>query len=691
MCKETRELQNIISMQEQINFEPLSLTPQTPSIWLHDTDGNLQELGEETPLLLSPVSDSQDLLSLISDGETVDLDVASINHQNQLHRDDCEHVSSAETQINNSDYSSLNLETPAEGDDDSLSCCEGKHLPPDQEMVRRLSQEVELLTSQNEALNQRNQEMLNQLTEADREIERLKVELSSRYTEAHHLPEVEQLGQTRVEDLERELSTRDQQLLEAQTLITSLEEKLLQLNVPTETEETGQENKGYLLRCFEATEAKLTELERQLHQSELTCRELQMQNADLKEAEKLYRQTAEEAEVDIRRLKQEVEEKLKDGGSNRCVSGEEKIQQVIEGMVMRLKALEKLLEVIEKLDFGLREDEEKTMESELKWEEEFWSLLHNKLNPSEEKVVEKLLSEVTERMIEEKQMLLLGYCLLSKKCTDEGREGLKDLDIIWNIESETENEKIDGRRIFDLRKMEHFREVTQMKISFLNFLASSADTSVLDKLQLTADFHFSEDPWSRFIHSAATEALYCCHLSRLQSKYERKLEETKLLASSFICSKCVNLMEENRELRARLSHLEEQQSSSLGDKIDRCCQTEETRDVELQTADASIEEEEEMVESLEIPLSCVEGQLGIQEIADENTEESDAFPEETDALGSETEQVLVLKRKVEELEERVAVMAEEMKEEFDGKMSFVRTQHEKEMDKLKVGRAGGVR
>jgi len=93
-------------------------------------------------------------------------------------------------------------------------------------LLKRLSQDVEMLTSQNEALNQHNQEMLNQLTEADREIERLKAELSSRYTEPHHLPEVEQQGKMRLEDLEKELNSKNQQLLDAQTLITSLEENL---------------------------------------------------------------------------------------------------------------------------------------------------------------------------------------------------------------------------------------------------------------------------------------------------------------------------------------------------------------------------------------------------------------------------------------------------------------------------------
>lgn len=207
---------------------------------------------------------------------------------------------------------------------------------------------------------------------------------------------------------------------------------------------------------------------------------------------------------------------------------------------------------------------------------------------------------------------------------------------------------------------------------------------------------FSKDPWSGFIHSAATEALYCCHLIRLQSKHERELDE---LTSSLICSNCVDLTEENRKLRAKLSNLEEQQSQSLGDKMSVCCQTEEIHlqdtDSEFQVADQSPEgvqtpetAEEETVESqeldcMEIPLPCVGGQLGIQEIDAENAEKSDASLEETDA-SFETEQVLVLRRRVKELEEQLPVREEELKEEFHWKMSSVQTQHEKKMEKLKV-------
>ncbi|XP_062264957.1 myosin phosphatase Rho-interacting protein-like isoform X1 [Platichthys flesus] len=709
--EDTREVsqQQIITAQdmtEQLSLEPPSSQPQqTPSIWLHDTEGNFQELGEFLPegvaTLFSATSDSQNILSH-SDGRLFELNSGdtAADHLNQLDREDSPLSPPTATQINNSEYNSIPciIGKPSEGDDSLVNCLIEQHILPDQAMVRRLSQEVELLTSQNGALNQRNQEMLNQLTEADREIERLKAELSSRYTEAHHLPEVEQQGNMRAEDLERELSLRNQELLEAQTLITSLTEAMLQLNV--EEEEAGGEkhdpkSEGYLLRCFEAIEAKTTELERHINRSETNYGELQVQNVELKEAEMFYHQRAAEAEADIRRLNQELEAK-RFRHEKKSVSGEERIRQVIEGMVMRLDAVEKLLEAIGKLDYGKEREDEETMPaivSQLKWEEDFWSLLFNEFGAStsqsnEEKCVEALLREVAEHMVVERQVLLLGHYLLSgiDSCTNEGREGVKDLDVIWNTASVTvtETQKTDENRMFDsinqLCHIEHFKATTQMKRSLLNRVSSAPE-----KLQLIAescgDIHVSEHHWFGLIHSAATEALYCFHLKRLQSKCEKQLEETKRKLLN--CSSCVKLTEENRELKARLSNLEEQQASTCGDTRNMCCQTDEISPqdtgMELQITQAGIVDqigEEEMVES---SLNCTD----VPFLSKENSEDSVESQQESDP-NTEMEQVLVLRRRVKELEELLSVTLEEMSQEFEGKMICVQMQHDKETEKLKV-------
>lgn len=831
MYRETKELlhqQDLIrqSMQEQLGLVLSISVPQqqhspgsqTPSIWLHDTESNIQERGDlhpdcrvpmNTPLL-SPVSDSQrSLLQSERGTRGSDLDSITISHQTHLDRDVHQRAHSPETQIHiSSEWSPDSLmmnETDERAGDlegDNLNCCKSlrcveEHMVPGQAMVRRLSQEVVLLASQNEALNQRNQEMLNQLTEADRELERLKAELVSRHPgDPHHLSEVDQLNQTRAECLERELSKRNQQLQEAQSLVTSLEERLrdtetqLQLReatlqglgVPADTEEEGDENidmlhyekraEGYLLRCFEATETKLTELERQLHQSELACRELQAHNVELREVEKLYSQRATEAEADIRRLNEELEsERLKEGenkgdklpDSSTSVSGDEKIQQVIEGVIMRFNALGKLLEVIDMSDYRMikgsienEHEQEKptTVVSQLKWEQEFWEAMLKglKADPSqlnEEKLMDTLLSEVAEHMIVEKQVFLLAHDLFSEtdSCREIGRGGqegscksrsLKDLDIVGNTASEAEPENKengdDNRGILDLNHQHsdtdknisrHFTELTQMKMSLLNHIASSVRASADENLQSMAyrlcDFHSSEHPWLNLIHSAAIETLYSYHISRLHSSYQTELKETKqrLLTSSLICGNCTGLMDENKELRTRLSDLEKQRSASGEAEISTLSQIEDT-DNELwdrtdkqrvdNTAESvtgkmeespeqestaeeevqNLETPEEVVEdysspdSMEIPDLSDKGHRGIQEkISVENIEIIDEDHEETYSHG--LEDVVLLRGRVKDLEEQLSAIAEEMKVELDGTITSLQVQHETDMKKFKVG------
>ncbi|XP_075999422.1 uncharacterized protein LOC142992763 [Genypterus blacodes] len=749
----TEILQQLTTDHRPATQEELARIPQhtpecqTPSIWLHDTEGNLQELGVlilqcpatiNTPLL-PPVFDSQHLLSE-SEGETTNLQSQPVVVHQQ--------GSSPETHVNGSEYGSdsLIMDKPEGGDNESLNVCVEEHLPSDQPVVQKLSEEVELLTTQNEALNQRNQEMLNQLTEADREIESLKAELNSKYDDTNHLPEVEQLSQTSVEDLERDLSMSNQQLLEAQSVITSLEtnlrdteamlllrESTLQaLGVPAEMEAVGQETKdacccdkkaeGYLLRCFEATEAKLTELERQLVQSQATCRDLQAQNAELREAERRRSQRAAEVEVDMRRVNQELEkERLKDREKveswNGCVSGEEKIQQVIKGMVVRLEAMGTFLEVIGRLDLGAirtateceREEVKPTAVSQIQWEEEFWSSLLTEVkgNPAllnVDKPTETLFKQVTERLMVEKQIMLLGHRICEAERA--GVEGKMESDPLEEIDGGVESnagvtasetkEEDDGmdfsEQLCDVdRSLKgYFTDITQVKMSLLNCFASSAH----DKLQLMADrlcdVYVLEHPQACFIHTAATEALYCCHISRLHWKYQKELEETKgrLLTSSLTCRNCVDLMQENKE---------------LGNMVATVNQAEET-DTELQEADVCItddmetekvnekctaEKEDESPDVCESKTLCgsvdtsVAEQRDVQEISDGNAEMSDASNMETDG-DLQTEDAALLRRRVEELEEQLSLAADQMKEEFVGKMSSAQMQYGKEIEKLKA-------
>uniref|UniRef100_A0A3B3WIQ0 PH domain-containing protein n=1 Tax=Poecilia mexicana TaxID=48701 RepID=A0A3B3WIQ0_9TELE len=239
--------------------------------------------------------------------------------------------------------------------------------PDSHAAVKSLSQEVALLSSQNRALDQRNQEMLNQLTEADREIDRLKAELGRCYNEP--------LRQN--QELETQLDRRNQELLAARTLAASLEEKLRQTEV--------------LLRPEHSAEPDGPE-----QQLERTYRKPEQENTELKEA------TAEEV----------TEEKPdQNQNQNQAVSAEENIQEVIAGAVMRLQALAQLLEVIDDLD--LSEEEE----------EEFWKSVLNKMKSDPTRLQQPIgeqLCAAVQRL--EKQLQQAGHALLHPEEEEEEEE-----------------------------------------------------------------------------------------------------------------------------------------------------------------------------------------------------------------------------------------------------------------------------
>uniref|UniRef100_A0AAZ3Q5E2 PH domain-containing protein n=1 Tax=Oncorhynchus tshawytscha TaxID=74940 RepID=A0AAZ3Q5E2_ONCTS len=199
-----------------------------PSIWLHDTEGNLQGLEDLFPDC--PISVNTPVMSPTSDTELSSYSVPQNGSENRGPNLGSE--TSSQTQFENGCHQQTSIpeshtkscawspdslsmgETQERANSvriDNLLCCETprpteEYVDPDQAIVmRRLSQEVELLSIQNEALNQRNQEMLNQLTEADREIERLKAELITQYNGPQFLPEAEQHSQAKVKGLEKEL------------------------------------------------------------------------------------------------------------------------------------------------------------------------------------------------------------------------------------------------------------------------------------------------------------------------------------------------------------------------------------------------------------------------------------------------------------------------------------------------------
>lgn len=190
----------------------------------------------------------------------------------------------------------------------------------DQAMVTLLSQEAEFLTRQNAALNQRNQELVNQLDKAEREIDRLKAELF--YQPNGHQPELE----TIVECLELELARSCEQLQEAQTQLAEMD-NLKDTHETLQLKETTLRGLGFLTidseykiafpeiidrlrRCVQVLEFKVSELVSQQWLSTLTCKELRTKNTLLMKSEARNDQKIMEDDKNNEMLERDLESNI---------------------------------------------------------------------------------------------------------------------------------------------------------------------------------------------------------------------------------------------------------------------------------------------------------------------------------------------------------------------------------------------
>ncbi|KAI4890482.1 hypothetical protein NFI96_030693 [Prochilodus magdalenae] len=160
-------------------------------------------------------------------------------------------------------------------------------------VVKRFSQEAEFLARQNEALKQHNQELLNQLAEANREIDRLKGELSHQPNGCQ--PELESV----MEHFTMELAMNGGKLQEARNKLAEMEKTLKDTQRALKLREATLRGLGFLNKDSENISSQeesdrlcrckfnLPELESQIDLSEQTCRELQTQNVMLGESELL--------------------------------------------------------------------------------------------------------------------------------------------------------------------------------------------------------------------------------------------------------------------------------------------------------------------------------------------------------------------------------------------------------------------
>ncbi|KAG7325283.1 hypothetical protein KOW79_011599 [Hemibagrus wyckioides] len=464
-----------------------------------------------------------------------------------------------------------------------------------QMMNRGLSQRVELLTSENEALNQQYQEIVNQLREADREIDRLKAEL-------HRLQNGQQCQESRgnqdviepgdketVKTLyEQELLDKSQKLEEAliklEVLGNSLKdtEKKLQLKEATlkglgfqvpeneNGDESPESEKDHLRHHIEIIESKLSEKEKLLQSVEHMCRELEAQNKELQtrkqKAEQTFKQALSEAKEDIRMLKERAVEEVQ--SDNECrvdskcrelmQSDEGVMEEVFEGFKRRSSALNQVLAML------MKSSEDKFDGSSVDFEEGKVgrNLTGRMMALFEREILGRVLSGVeksqvgngdgeqasvvkntAERMLVENKILFSVIKTIESSVNTEHTEMQIDKDVVGD-------EKIKDVIIKKLV------ETLQSRVALLNRIASAVNEPANEQfksLVLTLSSCGPQTQWSQCVQDALLDVTRTYILIR-----QRHSDVEEATAD---CASCSQLKEQNLELKLKLDQLSTQTSS----------------------------------------------------------------------------------------------------------------------------------
>ncbi|XP_041829294.1 myosin phosphatase Rho-interacting protein isoform X2 [Melanotaenia boesemani] len=470
-----------------------------------------------------------------------------------------------------------------------------------------LSQRVELLTGENSALKQRCQEIINQLTEADREIDRLKAELISQQGGKQHHLVVEELKRLKTElaenqanaidreYYERELNEKSLRLHEALVTLEELgstlkdTEKKLQLKEATliglgfqadyEDEELHPE-KEQLRELLEASEAKVLEAEANVQSAEKRCRELEARNNQLvalsQEIEKAGREKLAEAENESRMLRERLEIKLgKDGqdddAGEKQVDDKGLLKQVVDMFEMRSEAINKVLVMLAKVDVdvermlcslrstlfdSLKEQpvfmSGKDMRLVLEWE--FWSQIAE-TKPYESR--QNCEPELVEQVLAQKNLLLLNRKVCSQAETET--DIVTDFTSMYSWLDDNTNALI----------FKQLRETLEVKAHDLKQIASSLKLNKDEELLSLARARAGVGP-EHYLLESLKEAFTAYVMIRLKAQHEKELKQnqTDVQTGSLKCLNCPKLREFASELQSKLEELQNQLSKACLMEVD---------------------------------------------------------------------------------------------------------------------------
>ncbi|XP_042591958.1 myosin phosphatase Rho-interacting protein-like [Cyprinus carpio] len=435
-----------------------------------------------------------------------------------------------------------------------LSCSREEH--PD------LSQQVELLANENVALNQRFQEIVNQLREADREIDRLNVELRQ-LCSSQQYPRVQEEKNV----YERELHEKSQKLQEAlvklETLGNSLKdtEKRLQLKEATlrglgfQVAESDTDDKEL---DVDVLRAKLSEKDKQLHNAEQVCRELQAQNAKHEETAKRCSRMLVEAQEEIRTLKEKAGTRGEPGTDSECqelmqkLTNESVVEEVAEEFKSKSKSLNHLLDLLvtgSKMDLSstnISDEDQGGMMKEMFERRILHEVLAGLEDAQKGSEAEAVRKAVERMMVDNKMLLLMNKLSNLRELQSDSKPGDGNAQMMKS--------NVMNRLLSDPCVLETLAGVIQKKVTLLNRTASALRERTHEELRslaLTLSSCGSQRSWSEYVREAIMEitSMYCVVLQN--SPRTEPLDRSA-------CPNCA-------DLRAQLESEKQVESSVRGD------------------------------------------------------------------------------------------------------------------------------
>lgn len=441
-----------------------------------------------------------------------------------------------------------------------------KHSEANELSVGMLSQRVELLTGENEALKQRCQEIVNQLTEADREIDRLKVELIGQQGGRQHHQDTEELKRLKEElaenkataidreYYERELNEKSLRLHEALVTLEELgntlkdTEKKLQLKEATlkglgfradYEEEESRSEEEQLKELLEASQVKLSEMEAELQRAQQQRGEFEARNSEMIRQSQESEGKLREAENEIRTLQEKLELKT----FSKCVeAGGEQVddkglkKQVVDKIAIKREAINQVLELLATVDAnavkmvtGLKNsllgssDKELIFTSQndraLLIEGEFWSQLlgMNATPPEEDR--HRFERHVAEQTMAQKRLALLMSSLRPQV----------ESEAVMKASFSTMYEWLDN----EARALIHKELVDTLKAKSdaLQQIASNVglvkDEELLASFVARFDFGPEQKQSFEYLSGALMEACIAYAIIRMKVQYEKQMKQVR--------------------------------------------------------------------------------------------------------------------------------------------------------------------